>query len=332
VNVVTGYGHEVGAPATEHPKVAKIAFTGGEGTGQRIYQNAARDFKHVTLELGGKSANIVFEDANLDNAVKGAISGIFAASGQTCVAAGSRLLVHDSIYDEFIDRLIAFAKTAKIGNPKYESTQVGPVTTSQQYKKILEYIDIAKSENAVCRLGGSAVEVDGCEGGLFVEPTIFTEVNNNMRIAQSPRKRKPFCISWSNAIRPSSTGMPASRSSKNCCAIRRSSSSQRAVRNPLASSTSLTKPNWKPRSTLYAISWALLHGACRCRNAPYPRRISGGALEIGAAKFSHPVKNTDANLGLCLLIFEVARLELGPDDGLPTADLRLNAAALIVAR
>ena len=128
INVVTGYGKEVGARLVEHPDVAKVAFTGSEFGGQHIYQQAARDFKHVTLELGGKSANIVFADANLDNAVKGAVSGIFAATGQTCVA-GSRLLVQDHIYDEFLERLVAFAKKARMGNPQEDSTQVGPVTT-----------------------------------------------------------------------------------------------------------------------------------------------------------------------------------------------------------
>ena len=183
LNVVTGFGTEVGAPLVEHPKVAKVAFTGSEGGGRHIYQTAARDFKHVTLELGGKSANIVFADANLDNAVKGAISGIFAATGQTCVA-GSRLLVQDSIHDEFVDRLVAFAKTARIGDPQQETTQVGPVTTTPQYKKILEYIEIARAEGAVCRLGGKPADLPECGSGQFVEPTIFTEVRNDMRIAQ----------------------------------------------------------------------------------------------------------------------------------------------------
>ncbi|NIE63098.1 aldehyde dehydrogenase [Burkholderia sp. Ax-1719] len=182
-NVVTGFGHEVGAPLVEHPGVAKVAFTGSELGGQRIYETAAKDLKHVSLELGGKSANIVFEDANLDNAVKGAISGIFAATGQTCVA-GSRLLVHDSIYEQFLERLVDFARKARMGNPQETTTQVGPVTTEPQYRKILEYIDIARSEGARCVLGGKAASRPECGSGLFVEPTIFADVKNNMRIAQ----------------------------------------------------------------------------------------------------------------------------------------------------
>nr|WP_029363843.1 aldehyde dehydrogenase [Herbaspirillum lusitanum] len=183
LNVVTGFGNEVGARLVSHPKVAKIGFTGSEIGGQRIYEAAAKGFKHVTLELGGKSANIVFADAKLDDAVKGAISGIFAATGQTCVA-GSRLLVHESIHDEFVEKLVAYARKARMGDPKETATQVGPVTTGPQYLKILEYIDIAKKEGATCVLGGKAASRPECGDGQFVEPTIFTDVRNDMRIAQ----------------------------------------------------------------------------------------------------------------------------------------------------
>jgi acyl-CoA reductase-like NAD-dependent aldehyde dehydrogenase len=180
VNVVTGFGAEVGMPLVEHPLVAKITFTGSDSTGQRIYESAARGMKRVSMELGGKSPNIVFDDANLDNAVKGAISGIFAATGQTCIA-GSRLLVQRSIHDRFVEKLVAFAKTAKIGDPMRSDTQVGPVTTPPQYKKVLDYIDIARSEGACAVLGGRKAEQFG---GYFVEPTIFTGVKNSMRVAQ----------------------------------------------------------------------------------------------------------------------------------------------------
>lgn len=183
VNVVTGFGLEVGEPLVNHPDVQKIAFTGSEMGGQKIYEAAARNLKKVTLELGGKSPNIVFDDANLDNAVKGVVGGIMAATGQTCVA-GSRLLVQESIHDEFVDKLLAFASTAKMGDPMLSTTQVGPVTTPQQYQKILDYIAIAKDEGAICRLGGKASTAPECGNGLFVEPTIFTGVHNKMRIAQ----------------------------------------------------------------------------------------------------------------------------------------------------
>lgn len=183
VNVVTGFGAEVGMPLVEHPKVAKVAFTGSDATGQKIYETAARGLKRVTMELGGKSPNIVFDDAHLDNAVKGVISGIFAATGQTCIA-GSRLLVQRSIHDAFVEKLVAFAKTAKMGDPMSLDTQVGPVTNPPQFEKILKYLEIAKGEGAQAVLGGARASRPECGNGWFVEPTIFTRVNNAMRIAQ----------------------------------------------------------------------------------------------------------------------------------------------------
>jgi len=125
----------------------------------------------------------VFADANITNAVRGAVSGIFAATGQTCMA-GSRLLVHESIHDEFVEQLLTLAKTAKMGNPLNADTTIGPVTTRPQYQKVLSYIDIAKSEGAKCVLGGGPATRPECGDGLFVEPTIFTNVHNQMRIAQ----------------------------------------------------------------------------------------------------------------------------------------------------
>ncbi len=137
----------------------------------------------MTLELGGKSPNIVFADADLDGAVKGVISGIFAATGQTCIA-GSRLLVHDSIHDDFVARVVDFAKQARFGDPSDLTTQIGPVTTRPQYEKVLSYIDIAKQEGAQVVLGGGPANRPECGNGLFVEPTILTGVRNDMRIAQ----------------------------------------------------------------------------------------------------------------------------------------------------
>jgi aldehyde dehydrogenase (NAD+) len=183
VNVVTGFGAEVGMPLVEHPLVAKVAFTGSDATGQRVYETAARGLKRVSMELGGKSPNIVFDDAHLDNAVKGVISGIFAATGQTCIA-GSRLLVQESIHDAFVEKLVAFARTAKMGDPMRLETQVGPVTNRPQFEKILKYIEIAKSEGARPVLGGGRATRPECGEGWFVEPTIFTGVKNAMRIAQ----------------------------------------------------------------------------------------------------------------------------------------------------
>ncbi|RUZ71956.1 aldehyde dehydrogenase, partial [Mesorhizobium sp. M7A.F.Ca.US.006.01.1.1] len=183
VNVVTGFGSEVGTPLVEHPKVAKVAFTGSDATGKKIYASAAQTMKHVTMELGGKSPNIVFADANIDDAVNGAISGIFAATGQTCLA-GSRLLVEDAIHDDFLQRLTEKALTARMGDPSSMETQVGPITTQPQYNKVLDYIAIAKSEGATLVAGGGPGRAPECGDGWFVEPTIFKDVDNGMRIAQ----------------------------------------------------------------------------------------------------------------------------------------------------
>jgi (Z)-2-((N-methylformamido)methylene)-5-hydroxybutyrolactone dehydrogenase len=183
VNVVTGLGSEAGAALVAHPTIAKIAFTGSELGGQRINEAAAREFKHVALELGGKSPNIVFEDADLEAAVVGAIAGIFAASGQTCIA-GSRLLLQRSIHDQFVERLVKTAGEARIGDPMQAATNVGPVATQPQFEKVLKYIEIAKAEGARCVLGGGAYTGPGASGGRFVSPTIFTGVNNQMRIAR----------------------------------------------------------------------------------------------------------------------------------------------------
>ena len=183
VNTVTGLGSEIGAALVENPRVAKIAFTGGDATGAAVYAAAAKSIKHVTLELGGKSPNIVFADANLENAVKGAISGIFAATGQTCIA-GSRLLVQRPIYEEMCQRLVAFAARAKLGDPMDLVTQVGPITTQAQREKVINYIEIARGEGARCLLGGGTPDAPELAKGWFVEPTIFADVTSQMRIAR----------------------------------------------------------------------------------------------------------------------------------------------------
>ncbi len=179
VNILTGFGHEMGDALVTHPKVSKVAFTGGDFSGRKVYGAAAENLKKVTLELGGKSANIIFADAKMDSAIPGIISGIFAASGQTCIA-GSRALVQRSVLDEVVGKLVDFAKTAQMGDPLDEQTQVGPITTENQRKKIVEYIKIARDEGATCLLGGNVPEGDG----WFVEPTIFGDVTPDMRIAQ----------------------------------------------------------------------------------------------------------------------------------------------------
>jgi aldehyde dehydrogenase (NAD+) len=181
VNVVTGFGEEVGSPLVAHGAVAHIGFTGGEAAGIRVYEQAARGLKTVTLELGGKSPNIIFDDADFDQAIKGVVSGIFAATGQSC-QAGSRLLIQRSIHDAFVARLIEFARTIKLGDPTQPDTQMGPIATRPQFEKVLKYIELAKAEGATCAFGGRPRADLGA--GQFVEPTIFTNVDNRMRIAQ----------------------------------------------------------------------------------------------------------------------------------------------------
>ncbi|WP_077003137.1 aldehyde dehydrogenase [Variovorax sp. KK3] len=182
VNVVTGYGAEVGAALVAHPRVRAIAFTGSDATGRHLAQQAARDFKRVVLELGGKSPNIVFDDADLDAAANGAATAILNVSGQSCVA-GTRLLVQESVYDRFMDKLLSVARMPRMGDPMDASTSLGPLSTRPQYDKVLGYIDTARAEGAKLLLGGSAATRPECGKGWFIEPTVF-EVRNDMRIAQ----------------------------------------------------------------------------------------------------------------------------------------------------
>ena len=137
----------------------------------------------MSLELGGKSPNIVFADADLDNAVRGVVGGIFGAVGQTCIA-GSRLLVHRSVHDRFLEKLAAFTKTARVGDPRKVETQIGPIANKMQYDRVLGYIDIARQEGAELILGGKRPDLEECNDGFFIEPTIFAGVNNDMRIAR----------------------------------------------------------------------------------------------------------------------------------------------------
>jgi aldehyde dehydrogenase (NAD+) len=178
-NVITGLGG-VGAHLVEHPEVDKVAFTGATETGKRIAASASKNLTRVSLELGGKSPNIVFEDADLDVAANGAIAGIFGATGQTCMA-GSRLLVHESIYDALLEKIIARTQKIKLGDPTDNATEMGPVANEPQLMKILDFIEVAKKDGARLLSGGKQ---DPVLGKMFVEPTIFGDVNNQMRIAR----------------------------------------------------------------------------------------------------------------------------------------------------
>ena len=180
-NVVTGYGASVGDAIVRHPGVNKIDFTGGTATGRLIAGAAGQNLKPAMLELGGKSPHIVCEDADLDRAVNGVISGIFAAGGQTCVA-GSRAFVHESVYDEVIDRLVARTKEIRIGAPTDEATQLGPLALWAQVGKVGSFIEGARAEGASLVAGGGRPE--GLGNGWYVEPTVFANVTNDMRLAR----------------------------------------------------------------------------------------------------------------------------------------------------
>lgn len=182
-NVVTGYGAGAGAALTGHPGVDKVAFTGSTETGKLVMKSAANHLAKVSLELGGKSPNIVFEDADIEAASNGVISGIFAATGQTCIA-GSRLLVHKKSHDEIVERLSDRASTIKLGDPLADDTEMGPSAFREQMDKVLNYVDIAQSEGAELVSGGKRPDTEGLKDGFFVEPTILTGVDNNMRIAR----------------------------------------------------------------------------------------------------------------------------------------------------
>jgi (Z)-2-((N-methylformamido)methylene)-5-hydroxybutyrolactone dehydrogenase len=183
VNVVTGSGHDTGAALVRHPLVKKISFTGSDGSGRAINEVAAKQLKHVSLELGGKSPQIVFDDADLGDAINGAVSGIFAATGQTCIA-GSRLLLQSSIYEEVVGRLVAMARSARMGDPMSLDTQVGPIATQPQHEKVLRCIQTAREQGAQLLLGGARAQRPECGRGWFIEPTVFGEVVADMRIAQ----------------------------------------------------------------------------------------------------------------------------------------------------
>jgi aldehyde dehydrogenase (NAD+) len=182
LNVITGSGGTVGQAIVEHPGIDKVAFTGDTSTGKGVMRSAAESLKHVTLELGGKSPNIVFPDADLDAAVRGAAVGIFYGKGEVC-AAGSRLLVDRSIKNEFIDKLAARTKKMVAGDPLDPKTRLGPVASKTQLERVLKYVETAKHEGATLVAGGSRTDI-GTGKGYFMQPTVFADVTPAMTIAR----------------------------------------------------------------------------------------------------------------------------------------------------
>ena len=179
-NVVQGYGDVGGALVTD-PRVAKVSLTGSIGTGRKVYAAAADGMRHVTMELGGKSPLIIFEDADIDSAVSAAINANFYSSGQVC-SNGTRVFVHDTIRPTFLDRLIKRTANAIIGDPLDEATQVGPLVSEAQRNKVLGYIETGKAEGARLLIGGRVPPSQN--SGFYIEPTVFSDVTDEMTIAR----------------------------------------------------------------------------------------------------------------------------------------------------
>ncbi|MGC0239434.1 aldehyde dehydrogenase [Arthrobacter sp. SD76] len=179
-NVVTGESRELGQALASHPGVDKVAFTGSTATGALVAQSAGKNINKVTLELGGKSPQVVFEDADMEAAANGLLAGVFAATGQTCMA-GSRLIVHESVHDKLVELIVEKANNIKLGDPTSPETQMGPVANEPQYHKVMGYIQKAREEKGVIACGGFTPED---LGGLFIRPTIITGVNRNSTVVR----------------------------------------------------------------------------------------------------------------------------------------------------
>jgi betaine-aldehyde dehydrogenase len=181
-NVVQGFG-DVGAALVSHPVTAKVSVTGSVGTGKKVMGLAGAHMKHATMELGGKSPLIVFEDADLENAIGGAMLGNFYSSGQVC-SNGTRVFVQRGLHDRFLERLVERTKAIRLGDPLDPDTQMGPLVNGAQHAKVMDYIAVGQGEGATLAVGGKAPSMQGFEGGFFVEPTVFSGVTDDMRIAR----------------------------------------------------------------------------------------------------------------------------------------------------
>jgi aldehyde dehydrogenase (NAD+) len=183
VNVVTGSGGKVGTPLTKHPDVKLVSFTGSTEIGRSVSETCAPQFKPCQLEMGGKNAILVMDDANLDLAVDGAVWGGFGTTGQRCTAA-SRVVVHKKVYKEFLERFAARAKALKVGDGLDPTTEMGPCVSEGQLKTVMEYVEIGKSEGAKLAAGGHRLTTGAYAKGWFHEPTIFADCGPQMRVAQ----------------------------------------------------------------------------------------------------------------------------------------------------
>ncbi|MGH9246768.1 MAG: aldehyde dehydrogenase [Acidimicrobiales bacterium] len=183
LNVVPGDGAEAGRRLSEHPDVGKVTFTGGTHVGRAVATAAAQRFARATIELGGKTPVMVFEDVHLDDAARGVAFGGFVAAGQTCIC-GARLLVHRDIHDSFVDRLVSVARSIRIGSPLDPTTQLGPLISAKARQRVLDYVRIGVEEGATVATGGGVPAEPGLEGGFYVEPTVLVGVRNEMRCAR----------------------------------------------------------------------------------------------------------------------------------------------------
>ena len=180
VNIISGFGESAGAPIVSHPDVNKIAFTGSASVGKIILKAAAEQVKRVTMELGGKSPNIFFADADFENAIDGALFGVFINQGEVC-SAGSRILVERKIYSKFVDAMVEKAKRIKLGPPLERDTKMGPLVSKEQFDRVLQYQEIGKKE---AKVGAGGNRSKSFSKGYYVEPTIFYDVDNSARIAR----------------------------------------------------------------------------------------------------------------------------------------------------
>ena len=183
VNVVTGFGETAGAALAAHQDVDKVAFTGSSFTGQQVIKAAAGNLKRVSLELGGKSPDVIFSDADLEAAVPGAAMGVFGNTGQVC-CAGTRVFVERPIYDEFVSRMSSFADSLRVGDSRDPTTQIGPIVSEAQLDRVTGYLEIGQSEGARTTAGGSRITDGSLANGYFVSPTVFSDVKDEMRIAR----------------------------------------------------------------------------------------------------------------------------------------------------
>ena len=182
VNIVTGRGDGAGAALVEHPGVDKIAFTGSNDVGRAIMRAAAGSLKRVTLELGGKSPNVIFADADIEPAIQGALFGVFLNQGEVC-SAGSRILVERPVYAQVLEAMVERAKTIRLGPGLDRETRMGPLVSRRHFNRVREYQEIGKRE-ATLAVGGHRATGPALDAGFFVEPTIFSDVDNRSRIAQ----------------------------------------------------------------------------------------------------------------------------------------------------